>query len=138
MKFKNESEFIVQSVAEDGVVNSVMIHHETKNEIISPALGTLKSWKANNSPGLIIDSSVIKHTVLTRSPITCNTIQGLQKPSNHDRPLEVLFVGYYDEGRQLNCPSLHSVSNPIWNPSPRNSDFPVKRTIVAGWAACII
>ena len=116
MKFKNESEFIVQSVAEDGVVNSVMIHHETKNEIISPALGTLKSWKANNSPGLIIDSSVIKHTVLTRSPITCNTIQGLQKPSNHDRPLEVLFVGYYDEGRQLNwLMDNHSETNMVYN-----------------------
>jgi hypothetical protein len=116
MKFKNESEFIVQSVAEDGVVNSVMIHHETKNEIISPALGTLKSWKDNNSPGLIIDSSVIKHTVLTRLPLTCNTIQGLQKSSNHDRPLEVLFVGYYDEGRQLNwLMDNHSEDNIIYN-----------------------
>lgn len=116
MKFKNESEFIVQSVAEDGVVNSVMIHHETKNEVIGPALGAVKSHRDNVEPGLIVDSSVIKQTVLTRSPITCNTIQGLQKPADHDRPLEVLFVGYYDQGRQLNwLMDNHSETNMVFN-----------------------
>ena len=116
MKFKNESEFIVQSVKEDGVVNSVMIHHETKNEIIAPALSAIKSHKINHEPGLVVDSSVIKHTVLTRCPLTCNTIQGLQKPANHDRPLEVLFVGYYDQGRQLNwVMDNHSETNIVYN-----------------------
>lgn len=116
MKFKNESEFIVQSVAEDGVVNSVMIHHETKNEIIAPALSAIKSHKLNHEPGLVVDSNTIKHSVLTRMPLTCNVIQGLQKPANHDRPLEVLFVGYYDQGRQLNwLMDNHSEANIIYN-----------------------
>tara|TARA_Y100000385_G_scaffold274576_1_gene317924 strand:+ start:1571 stop:2470 length:900 start_codon:yes stop_codon:yes gene_type:complete len=116
MKYKNKSEFIVQGVAEDGVVNSVMIHHETKNEIFSPAIGAIKSHKENHESGLIIDSDVIKNTVLTRSPITCNTIQGLQKSSDHDRPLEVLFVGYYDQGRQLNwLMDNHSETNIVYN-----------------------
>jgi hypothetical protein len=116
MKYKNKSEFIVQGVAEDGVVNSVMIHHETKNEIIAPAIGAIKSHKLNHEPGLIIDSDVIKNTVLTRSPITCNTIQGLQSSADHDRPLEVLFVGYYDQGRQLNwLMDNHSETNLVYN-----------------------
>ena len=96
MLYSKNNEFIVHDKTGD-IYNSKMIHSNTKSDLLSKLYGRLKEYKNKYQGSLQFATSTSNgvNSIMTRCPIILNMIAGRGYEN-------VLFVGYYDEGRMLN------------------------------------
>ena len=96
MLYSKNNEFFVYQRDTDGVYQSKMIGRDRKSDIFNAIHSRLKTYKVTEEPNLTYYNDVSNsiNSIMTRCPVILNMIAGRGYR-------DVLFVGYYDQGNQM-------------------------------------
>ena len=96
MLYNKSSEFIV-ATSDNGVAKGKMVDNGVKDHFMSTIVGRIKNYREDHESNLHFQESGINgmNTPFVRCPLTLNMIAAAGYKN-------VLFVGYYDQGRMLN------------------------------------